>query len=106
MPANDKPWCVYLLLCRGNSVYTGITPDLDKRFNAHATGRGAIYTKLNPPESILGQVWLVSKREAAALEYQVKQLSAQAKRAWLDQLPPSTPENPVALSTVQPGAIS
>lgn len=105
MPANDKPWCVYLLLCRGNSVYTGITPDLEKRFKTHATGRGATYTKLNPPERILGQVWLVSKREAAVLEYQVKQLSAPAKRDWLEKVPPSGPDNPVALSTVNPGAI-
>lgn len=102
MPSSVKPWCVYVLVCRGGRLYTGITPDLDKRYRAHSAGRGAIFTKLNPPERILGRVWLVSKSEAAKLEFQVKKLTASTKHDWVTRLPPSSPDAPLPLPAATP----
>lgn len=34
---------VYILECTDGTLYTGITTDLDRRFRAHASGRGARY---------------------------------------------------------------
>ncbi|MCF5938636.1 GIY-YIG nuclease family protein, partial [Xanthomonas perforans] len=35
-----KPWHLYLLLCRNGSYYSGITNDLERRFQAHLRGTG------------------------------------------------------------------
>ena len=36
-----KPWFLYLLECRGDRLYTGITVDVEARFRAHREGRGS-----------------------------------------------------------------
>jgi putative endonuclease len=99
--AVDKPWCVYLLVCQGGGLYTGITPDLEKRFTAHQQGRGSFYTRLNPPEAILGQLWLVNRHEAAVLERRVKRLSAADKDQWLVALPVTSPSSPTTLEALR-----
>ena len=38
-------WVLYLLECRGGTLYAGITTDLERRFAEHASGRGARYTR-------------------------------------------------------------
>jgi putative endonuclease len=42
-------WVVYVLECSDNSLYTGITNDLERRLKEHRTGRGAKYTKHRSP---------------------------------------------------------
>lgn len=42
-------WTVYILRCRCNSLYTGVTTDLDRRLIEHNTGLGAKYTRANRP---------------------------------------------------------
>lgn len=98
--AADKPWCVYLLDCTGGGLYTGITPDIEKRFSAHQKGRAAFYTRLNPPRALLGQVWLASRREAAILERQVKKLTPDEKRRWLAHAPLTSPTAPTHLEAL------
>ncbi|WP_404355832.1 GIY-YIG nuclease family protein [Methylotuvimicrobium sp. KM1] len=37
-------WFVYMILCSDESLYTGITKDIDRRFREHSEGRlGAKY---------------------------------------------------------------
>ena len=36
-------WLVYIILCSDNSLYTGITNDLVRRFGQHGTANGAKY---------------------------------------------------------------
>ncbi|MBO4854024.1 MAG: GIY-YIG nuclease family protein [Oscillospiraceae bacterium] len=63
---------VYVLRCAGDTLYTGITPDMHRRMTAHMTGRGAKYTRSHPPRS-LAALWEAEDRTAAArLEYAVK----------------------------------
>src|SRR5450432_274824 len=45
---SDRVWFVYLLVCRNGHVYTGVTPDLDRRITAHRNGTGAKFTRGNP----------------------------------------------------------
>jgi putative endonuclease len=74
-------WFVYLLECVNGKIYTGITTDVESRFNKHLTGKGAKFTKINPPLLIIGIKSCANRSEAGKLEYQVKQLSALQKRA-------------------------
>jgi len=46
-------WQLYLLECKGGSYYAGITNNLEARYKAHVEGKGARYTRANPPLRIL-----------------------------------------------------
>lgn len=48
-PSIDMAWIVYILECTDGSLYTGITNNLERRVKAHASGRGAKYTKRRGP---------------------------------------------------------
>jgi len=36
-------WHVYIILCSDETLYTGITTDIERRMREHASGRGAKY---------------------------------------------------------------
>ena len=49
---------VYMLRCRGGSLYTGIAADMEKRLRQHVSGGAACakYTRAHPPEA-LAALW-------------------------------------------------
>lgn len=89
--ADHRPWYVYLLRCRTGRIYTGVTPDLAKRLQAHSAGRGAMFTRLNPPDELLAAKPFPSKGAALSMELQVKRLSKSQKAflasTWAQQHP-------------------
>ncbi|OXH83772.1 hypothetical protein CA830_33635, partial [Burkholderia multivorans] len=46
-------WFLYLIECVDDSVYTGITTDVAARFDEHAAGKGARYTRSRKPRAVL-----------------------------------------------------
>lgn len=74
-----KPYWLYLLECKGGSFYAGIALDVEKRFKNHQTGRGAAYTRANPPLRILAFKEFPTKGDALRAEYAVKQLPKKSK---------------------------
>jgi len=46
-------WSVYIILCTDNTLYTGITIDVSRRFNQHAGGRGAKYFRSRQPDQLV-----------------------------------------------------
>lgn len=79
---------VYMLLCSNDSLYTGITPDLEKRMRQHVgqIKGGARATALRPPKEIAA-VWTAPDKSAAAkAEYAIKRLTPAQKRS-LTQAP-------------------
>ncbi|RAU16739.1 GIY-YIG nuclease family protein [Nitrincola tibetensis] len=65
-------WYVYLLRCSDNSLYTGITTDLERRLQEHNScdKRGARYTRTRRPVQLVyfekqADRSLASKRESA-----------------------------------------
>jgi putative endonuclease len=63
---------VYLLRCRDGSLYCGWTVDLDARLAAHASGRGARYTRSRRPVA-LAAAWSTPDRSTARrLEAHIK----------------------------------
>ena len=73
---------VYMLLCSDDSLYTGITPDLERRMRQHLglIKGGARYTKLRPPKEMAAAWSVPDKSTAAKAEYAIKQLPALRKR--------------------------
>jgi len=98
----DKIWWLYLIECRGGGIYTGIALDVEKRYQQHKAGKGARYTRLNPPERLLATQAYPNHRQAAQAEAAFKKLPASEKwrrvAAWS---PPST-----ASSSLIPGVAS
>ena len=78
----NKPYYVYILRCRDDSLYIGITTDILKRIKAHC-GRikgGAKYTRSHPVSSIAAAWRTEGKIPAARMEYALKnRLSRQDK---------------------------
>jgi putative endonuclease len=44
---------VYIILCSDDTLYTGITTDIERRMKQHATGRGAKYFRGRQPKELL-----------------------------------------------------
>lgn len=76
-----KPWFVYVLECRDGSLYTGIAIDVHARYQLHAAGKGARYTRSHPPARVLAAFAHADRSSASKAEYAIKQLSPAAKRA-------------------------
>ena len=77
-----KRWFLYLIECRDGSIYTGITVDVMARYAAHASGRGARYTRSHPPRRLLAAIDYANRSTAASAEHAVKNLSPAEKRAY------------------------
>lgn len=75
-------WLVYALLCDGGGVYIGMTNNLTNRVKAHASGKGALYTRLHPPVAIVAVESVVDQQQAIRLERMLKR-SHTYKRHWL-----------------------
>jgi len=75
-------WYVYLIECRDGSIYTGIAVDVQARYAAHASGKGARYTRSHPPRRLLAVLEYADRSAASKAEYRIKQMSPQDKREF------------------------
>jgi putative endonuclease len=74
-----KSWYVYILECYDDSLYTGITNDLQKRMVAHQKGMGSKYVRAKKFKRILHAILVIDKSSAAKMEYLIKQLERNDK---------------------------
>lgn len=74
-------WCCYLLRCADDTLYCGITNDLEKRLLAHNAGEGAKYTRGRGPLALLYSESCADKSAALKRELQIKRLSRVEKLA-------------------------
>ncbi len=79
----EKAWFLYILECTGDRLYTGITVDVDARFAAHASGKGAKFTKGFPPVRLLFQAEFPNRATASRAEADFKKLTAKEKHRFL-----------------------
>jgi putative endonuclease len=70
---------VYLVHCNDGSLYCGYTTDLNKRIEAHNTGKGAKYTNKRRPVKLVYFEKLEDKSSALKREYAIKQLHVTQK---------------------------
>ena len=73
-------WFVYILKCRDNTLYTGITNNVEKRLLAHQEGRGAKYTKGRGPFKVVYKKKFKTRSEATIKELEIKKLNSKEKR--------------------------
>lgn len=72
-------WFVYVLLCEDNSLYTGSTNNLEKRFETHKNGKGGKYTRSHKPVKLIHTENFKSKSEALRREIEIKSWTRQEK---------------------------
>jgi putative endonuclease len=72
-------WVVYILKCADESLYTGITNDLDARLSAHEEGTGAKYTKGRGPFMVMHVEGFENRSEASKREFAIKKLNRAEK---------------------------
>lgn len=78
-----KRWYLYILECEGERLYTGISTDVESRFEAHVKGTGAKFTRAFKPLAILYREEHGDRASASAAEARIKTLSAAEKRALI-----------------------
>ena len=79
-------WCVYMLLCDDNTIYTGITNDLKKRFENHISGKGAKYLRGRKPLEIVYTENFKNRSMATIREMEIKKLNRREKEALIKLL--------------------
>jgi putative endonuclease len=79
----DKSWFLYFVECKNGSVYTGITTNVANRFEKHVAGKGARYTRMNPPVRLIGFIEIGTRSAALIAERSVKRMPVIEKRAWI-----------------------
>ena len=81
-----KYYYVYILLCSDESFYTGMTNDLERRFNQHQTGfRNDAYTATRLPVKLKWFLQCTSPIEAIRIEKQIKGWSHRKKQALIEE---------------------
>lgn len=74
-------WYVYILECSNNSLYTGITTDLERRLKQHNGDLpgGAKYTRAHRPVSLVYSASFPDKSSASKEEWRIKQMTRREK---------------------------
>ena len=68
-----------MLRCRDNSIYTGITNNLDNRIDAHMSGNGSKYLRGRLPVELIYKEDFSNRSSASKREIEVKQLKKKEK---------------------------
>ena len=73
-------WDVYIIRTISGRLYTGITRDMKRRFQEHASGRhGARYFRFSAPEKVLWTEKHPDRSSATKRERQIKSMSKAQK---------------------------
>ena len=68
-------WYVYIVRCRNDALYTGVTTDLARRVKEHNEGKGARYTRANGPVELVYSERAEGHAHALRRELAIKRLS-------------------------------
>ena len=79
-------WYVYMVRCADDSLYTGITTEVDRRVEEHNTDpKGAKYTKARRPVQLVYQKRCRNRSYASKQEAALKKLKRPAKQQLIDK---------------------
>ena len=74
---------LYILKCRDNSLYTGITTDVRRRFSEHKNKKGGHYTASHIPVAVLYSETCGTRSNALKREAEIKRWSHIKKLALI-----------------------
>ncbi len=70
---------VYILKCKDNTLYTGITNDLSRRFSEHKNGKGGHYTRSRGVKKLLYTKECPDRSSALKREAEIKSWTREKK---------------------------
>lgn len=76
---SNKLWVVYIIQAKSGQLYTGITNDFERRFNAHKNKIGARFFHFSSPEKVLFKEVCLNRSEASKREIAIKKMSREKK---------------------------
>ena len=77
-------WSVYIIACTDGSLYTGISTDVERRFEQHKNKKGAKYFYSHIPEKIVYIENNHTRSSASKREYRIKALSKIQKQLLIE----------------------
>ena len=81
----ETTWYLYILRCKDGSLYTGITTDVEKRLEAHQSGRGAKYTRGRGPLELVYREECGSHSDGLKREWEIKKLTREQKQKLISE---------------------
>jgi putative endonuclease len=79
-------WIVYIIQAESGKLYTGITTDLERRFQEHLQKRkGASFFHFSSPDKIVYQESHINRSQASIRESAIKKMSRKEKIKLIDQ---------------------
>lgn len=82
----------YILRCADDTLYTGITTDIERRvFEHNNTDKWAKYTKIRRPVELIYIEKYASRSEACQREYEIKQMKKGEKESLIHAQKNNTP---------------
>ena len=81
----ENTWYLYILRCKDNTLYTGITTDVEKRFEAHNSGKGAKYTRGRGPLELVYREECGDHSAALKRELEIKALQREEKMKLIEK---------------------
>jgi putative endonuclease len=76
-------WYCYIMRCADDTLYTGITNDLEKRLAAHNEGTAAKYTRARGPVELVLVENCADRSAASKREAAIKNLTREEKLALI-----------------------
>ncbi len=77
--SNISDWLVYIVLCSDNTLYTGITNNIERRMQQHASQQGAKYFRGRSPKRLAYLEDGHDRSSASQREAEIKKLKRDAK---------------------------
>ena len=89
MNTKSETWYVYMIRADDNSLYTGITTDVERRLAEHQGEGGGVHKgakALRAKNDLQLVFWreVIDRSRASQLEYRIKRLDKAAKEALVD----------------------
>ncbi len=82
---NGGLWYLYVLQCGDNTLYTGITNDLERRIKQHSNGTASRYTRSRLPVALAYQERCRNKSSALKKECRMKSLPRKEKQEYINK---------------------
>ncbi len=87
---SEKPWWVYIIETDKGQLYTGITTDVERRWQEHCAvakgeknAKGAKFFRTQSPQKIAYQESFTSRSDASKREAELKKMNREQKMAFL-----------------------
>ena len=81
-------WYVYIIKCKDDKLYTGITNDLDRRLSEHNSGQGGHFTKFRRPVKLVYFQEAPDRSNALKREIEIKKLTRNEKLTLIGSFKP------------------